>query len=278
MCYDTVNVLLSRFSQHPSLSKRLLARTCRGRPLTASQSHLDSTSSSWNMPVAPVLVLGPTFATRRRRTLCFALGDPHRVLGLPRDAQASEVKTAFRRLALQFHPDVSRDPHSAHRFHEIQAAYDAIVHHLHTAGQEAGHHVASEHLSGALRDAAPEDKAARLSAQLEGLANRAAVREARAKAAAYAQSARLHATRGSVAGACSTDAGRERLQGQLGELWRRRQQALAEPDAETARQPGNAPPLLPAPAPERDSRDSLRQLVRLGRLARAWRERSAQGR
>jgi len=28
--YDTVNVLLSRFTQHPSLSKRLLARTSRG--------------------------------------------------------------------------------------------------------------------------------------------------------------------------------------------------------------------------------------------------------
>jgi len=31
-----VNDLLSRFSQHPLLSKRLLARTCRGRPLTTS--------------------------------------------------------------------------------------------------------------------------------------------------------------------------------------------------------------------------------------------------
>ena len=29
LLYDTVNVLLSRFTQHPSLSKRLLARTCR---------------------------------------------------------------------------------------------------------------------------------------------------------------------------------------------------------------------------------------------------------
>ena len=36
-----MSVLLSRFSQLPSLSKRLLARTCRGRPLTASHKGVE---------------------------------------------------------------------------------------------------------------------------------------------------------------------------------------------------------------------------------------------
>lgn len=233
------------------------------------------------MTLAPVVPC-PAFATRRRRgsVACGAapLGDPHRVLGVSRDASAAEVKTAFRRLALETHPDVSRDPHSAQRFLEIQAAYDELMHHHHHAATN----LEAQHASGVAQrqqDAAPQDKAARLSAQLEGLASRAAAKEARAKAAAYQQSVRLHATRGTVAGACSTDAARERLQGQLGELRRvSRQQAQGEAGRGEAEEHQCSPALLPAPAshtPEQVSRDSLRQLVRLGRLARAWRESSA---
>ena len=45
-----------------------------------------------------------------------------RILGLPPDANASEVRSAFRRLARTYHPDVA-GRHYSHRFEQINRAY-----------------------------------------------------------------------------------------------------------------------------------------------------------
>ena len=52
--------------------------------------------------------------------------DPYEVLGISRDAAARDISRAYRALARQHHPDVSRESDAAERFKEIQSAYDVL--------------------------------------------------------------------------------------------------------------------------------------------------------
>ncbi|MFQ3586681.1 MAG: DnaJ domain-containing protein, partial [Fimbriimonadaceae bacterium] len=50
--------------------------------------------------------------------------DPYEVLGVGRDATPDEIKSAFRRLARQYHPDVNpNDPTAEERFKEVAQAH-----------------------------------------------------------------------------------------------------------------------------------------------------------
>jgi thiol-disulfide isomerase/thioredoxin len=52
---------------------------------------------------------------------------PYEVLGLERDCSQTEVRRAYRRLSLRFHPDKNRGAKDAHRaFEDIVAAYEVI--------------------------------------------------------------------------------------------------------------------------------------------------------
>src|SRR4051794_10585713 len=54
--------------------------------------------------------------------------DYYEVLGVERSAAADEVKRAYRKLAVQFHPDKNPDdPHSEEKFKEIGEAYDVLM-------------------------------------------------------------------------------------------------------------------------------------------------------
>ena len=52
--------------------------------------------------------------------------DYYSTLGVRRDADADEIKKAYRRLARELHPDVNPDPHTQERFKEITQAYDVL--------------------------------------------------------------------------------------------------------------------------------------------------------
>src|SRR4051794_19649618 len=52
--------------------------------------------------------------------------DPYRVLGVPPGASIDQVKSAYRRLAKQYHPDAAGERALA-RFLAIQAAYETLV-------------------------------------------------------------------------------------------------------------------------------------------------------
>lgn len=52
--------------------------------------------------------------------------DHYAVLGVPRDASAEEIRSAYRKLARQHHPDVSAAPEAAERFKEISQAYQIL--------------------------------------------------------------------------------------------------------------------------------------------------------
>src|SRR5260370_4101753 len=52
--------------------------------------------------------------------------DYYAVLGVRRDANAEEIKKAYRRLARELHPDVTPDPVTQERFKEIAQAYEVL--------------------------------------------------------------------------------------------------------------------------------------------------------
>ena len=52
--------------------------------------------------------------------------DYYQVLGLQRTATAEELKTAYRRRARKYHPDVSKEANAEERFKEVQEAYEVL--------------------------------------------------------------------------------------------------------------------------------------------------------
>ena len=52
--------------------------------------------------------------------------DYYEVLGVPRGAGQAEMKRAFRRLAMQYHPDRNRDEGAEEQFKEINEAYEVL--------------------------------------------------------------------------------------------------------------------------------------------------------
>lgn len=52
--------------------------------------------------------------------------DYYEVLGVPRGASDEEIRSAYRKLARTYHPDVSKEPEAEDRFKEISEAYEVL--------------------------------------------------------------------------------------------------------------------------------------------------------
>ena len=73
----------------------------------------------------------------RARTTSAALGkprvfassatDPYVLLGVSRTATAKEIKSAYRKKALELHPDVNKAPDATKRFNEVKEAYQTLM-------------------------------------------------------------------------------------------------------------------------------------------------------
>jgi len=52
--------------------------------------------------------------------------DYYDLLGLPRDAEPDQIKKAYRRLAMRYHPDRNGEPDAEERFKEVTEAYEVL--------------------------------------------------------------------------------------------------------------------------------------------------------
>ncbi|GAB3623891.1 molecular chaperone DnaJ [Mariniluteicoccus endophyticus] len=54
------------------------------------------------------------------------MSDFYETLGVSRDATADQIKKAYRRMAMQYHPDVASEEGAAEKFKAVQEAYDVL--------------------------------------------------------------------------------------------------------------------------------------------------------
>ena len=52
--------------------------------------------------------------------------DYYEVLGIAKGASKDEIKSAYRKLAKQYHPDINKSPDAPEKFKEVQEAYDVL--------------------------------------------------------------------------------------------------------------------------------------------------------
>ena len=52
--------------------------------------------------------------------------DYYAILGVEKDANADEIKTAYRKLARKYHPDVSKEKDAEEKFKEMSEAYETL--------------------------------------------------------------------------------------------------------------------------------------------------------
>ncbi|XP_026220446.1 dnaJ homolog subfamily B member 9a [Anabas testudineus] len=58
--------------------------------------------------------------------LILAKKDYYDILGVPKDATERQIKKAFHKLAMKYHPDKNKSPDSEVRFREIAEAYETL--------------------------------------------------------------------------------------------------------------------------------------------------------
>ncbi|KAF1785238.1 Endo-1,3(4)-beta-glucanase [Phytophthora cactorum] len=76
-----------------------------------------------NLSLGLSMFICQRFLHLKRRIMTISIQEAYNTLGLEREATQDEVKKAYRKLALQFHPDKNPDPAATAKFQQLSAAY-----------------------------------------------------------------------------------------------------------------------------------------------------------
>ncbi|XP_068470379.1 chaperone protein dnaJ A6, chloroplastic-like isoform X2 [Phaseolus vulgaris] len=96
---------------------------------TSRVSFMAASSSSFFSRDSTLLSVGaPQTCSRRKgsRLIVRADADYYSVLGVSRNASKSEIKSAYRKLARNYHPDVNKEPGAEQKFKDISNAYEVL--------------------------------------------------------------------------------------------------------------------------------------------------------
>ncbi|CAN6459665.1 unnamed protein product [Victoria cruziana] len=111
------------FHGNARLKSELLHHPVHGTP-----SFLNGGHSLWS---DPLLIFSRDWKKRvgGGRLDCLqnvVTADYYSILGVPKTASSKEIKSAYRRLARQYHPDVNKEPGATDKFKEITTAYEVL--------------------------------------------------------------------------------------------------------------------------------------------------------
>ncbi|XP_068641738.1 chaperone protein dnaJ A7A, chloroplastic-like isoform X2 [Aristolochia californica] len=112
-CYETNNFLNSQ-----------LGISGKEKYMASSYSSLFTEDS-----ICALFNTGSSVISHRRRgsrLIVRADSDYYSVLGVSRNANKSEIKSAYRKLARNYHPDVNKEPGAEQKFKEISNAYEVL--------------------------------------------------------------------------------------------------------------------------------------------------------
>ena len=108
---------------------RASARVCHASALSSRPS---ARSFRWERrhdgfaPDAPAGVRGDAVVARAGPGGAGPGGDLYALLNVPPTATKKEIKAAYKKAALKFHPDVNKAPDAAERFNEVKQAYQTL--------------------------------------------------------------------------------------------------------------------------------------------------------
>ena len=110
----------------PKIEQRILDVRYIGR--TKDRGDGNTTAFGWSdggwSVIFPETVLRDWFGAGERRP--DEVATLYAVLGVQRAAEATEIRSAYRRLARQWHPDMCKEPDAAQQFIRIQRAHEVL--------------------------------------------------------------------------------------------------------------------------------------------------------
>lgn len=134
---ETVQCQLALGHQAPATTTRVLDVRYVGAAKDRGNGEFTAyawSGGGWNV-VLPEPVLREWFCAELRPDEAPTF---YATLGVKRGATGEEVKTAYRRLALQWHPDVAKESDAAEMFMAIKRAYDILSEPMMRARYDAG--------------------------------------------------------------------------------------------------------------------------------------------